>query len=479
MTKINISKKDIIWSYLAQFFNIGAGLITLPLVLNKLSADEIGMNYLMITVSTIIGLLDFGFAPQFARNITYVFAGAKELKKEGVSESTGNVDYNLVAKMIGVAKMVYSILAIVSFLLMLSGGTFYIYRATDGFSKVNNAFFIWIIFCFSIFFSIYFVYFSSLLMGKGLIKEAKIASIAQRSSYILFTYSFLFLGWGLLGVVLASLLAPFIGRIISYKYFYTKEMKGLLSSHHPSKKEKIELFKIIWYNAKKLGLVFIGSYAVNKLGMFFGGLFLSLEEIASYGLMIQLGTIISGISITYNNTLQPKFNSYRVERKDSKLINLFESSMNIFYILMFSGFTILILLGPWILKLIGSNTTLPSTIILLLYGIIVLLENNHSAFATLIVTGNKIPFVESSLIAGACICVGSFCILKFTSIGILGLVAVQGICQLVYANWKWPYVICKEFNINFLNFVYQGFKINIEKFYFLFYKHLSLKIIQN
>ena len=71
------------WSYIAQFFNVGAGFITLPLVLNKLSTEEIAMNYLMMTIGAMVALIDFGFSPQFGRNISYVFSGAQTLEKEG------------------------------------------------------------------------------------------------------------------------------------------------------------------------------------------------------------------------------------------------------------------------------------------------------------------------------------------------------------------------------------------------------------
>lgn len=91
--------------------------------------------------------------------------------------------------------------------------------------------------------------------------------------------------------------------------------------------------------------------------------------------------------------------------------------------------------------------------LLAIYGVIVFLEGNHSSFATLIVTNNNIPFVESSLIAGGCIALGGFFSLQYTALGILGLILVQGISQLVYANWKWPYVVCKEFGINFTFFL--------------------------
>ena len=58
---VNVSRKDVFWGYFAQFFSIGSGIITLPLVLHMLSEEEIGMNYLMLTLGSLVALFDFGF----------------------------------------------------------------------------------------------------------------------------------------------------------------------------------------------------------------------------------------------------------------------------------------------------------------------------------------------------------------------------------------------------------------------------------
>lgn len=456
MSDIRITKKDVAWSYVAQFFNIGAGVITLPMILHMLTEEEIGMNYLMLTISSMVALLDFGFAPQFARNITYVFAGAPELRKEGVAPSTGQIDYKLLSNMIGVAKRVYAFMAMISLALMLSAGSAYIYYVTDGFTNVPNSLAIWVIYSFSVFFNVYYTYYTSLLTGRGQIMESKKAMIAQKLAYIILTFAFLLLGFGLIGVVIANLLSPFVGRFLSHRMFYDREMREKLSFVNSSSDEQKKLFSIIWYNAKKLGLVFIGSYAINKLGMFFAGLYLDLGEVASYGLMIQLVGVISGVAMTYNVASQPVFSAYRTESKTTDLLNKFSMTMVVYYGLFIIGSFGLTLLGPWMLRLIGSNAILPSSSILLLYCLVMFLEGNHGCFATFIVTKNKIPFVESSLIAGAAICIGSFLSLKFTTLGMIGLVAVQGVCQLSYSNWKWPYVVCREFHMSFFRFLRIG-----------------------
>ena len=119
---INISKSDVVWSYIAQFFRIGTGVLTLPLILHMLSTEEIAMNYLMMTIGTMVAMIDFGFAPQFGRNITYVFSGAQQLEKEGLNTDVGNsINYHLLQCLIEVAKKVYGCMSIIVLILLLTG----------------------------------------------------------------------------------------------------------------------------------------------------------------------------------------------------------------------------------------------------------------------------------------------------------------------------------------------------------------------
>ena len=103
--EIKISKKDIIWGYIGQFFNIAAGFITLPLILHMLTTEEIAMNYLMLSVSTLVALMDFGFTPQINRMVSYVYSGANSLNREGlIEEQSKEINYPLLFKLIAVTK---------------------------------------------------------------------------------------------------------------------------------------------------------------------------------------------------------------------------------------------------------------------------------------------------------------------------------------------------------------------------------------
>lgn len=437
--EIKITKADVIWGYIATFFQIASGIIVLPFILKMLSPEEIGLNYLMVTVASMIALVDFGFAPQFGRNISYLFGGAQKLQKEGiVAEQSDSINYHLIATMIEVAKMVYKKLSVAVLFLMSTGGTVYIYKVTNGFSTVNNTVLIWIVFCLSSFFNMYFAYYNSLLIGRGFVMQSKKAIMASRLTYIILSILLLYLGFGLLGTCIANLVSPFVGRYLSYKFFYDSEFLLNIKNQIITDSEKKDTFNTIWYNSKKIGINLVGTYCINKFGMFLAGLYLTLEQVASYGLMTQLGTIVITLSTTMLYTNEPKLASLIVEDSKDRLLKEYSFLISSFHILAIIGSLVFIVLGPWGIELIHSKTTLPNSTIVGLYMLVMILEQNHSASAVLITLFNEVPFIKSSLVSAAMIVLTSWALLNYTNLGILGLVVAQGACQLAYNNWHWP-----------------------------------------
>lgn len=455
---VEITKKDVTWSYVAKLFQIGSGLVTLPLILRLLTTEEVGMNYLMLTVSSIVGLMDFGFSPQFGRNFTYVNSGARRLCREGVEEERGgSIDWHLLSVLISTARFVYRRLSVLALIVMLTFGTGYIWYLTEGFTNVNNSLYIWILYSFSTYFNIYFSYYSSLLTGSGMIRESSQAAILSKSAYLVLCTLFLLLGWGLFAVVAANFIAPFVQRYVSYRAYFKPELKARLAEQTFTREDIRETFSVIWFNAKKLGINFIGAYAVNKMGMFIIGFFLPLATIGSYGLLTQLTTIVSGIANTMFVTYLPKVSNCRVTGDRPMLKRTISFSMVVGQIIMLAGALGIIFVAPYLLELIKSQTMLPSRLICVLYLVIVALELNHSEFASVISTENKIPYVVPSLVSGGVIVLLTFIALKFTTLGLLGVVLVQGIVQAAYNNWRWPLWVFRELDMSISEFYGTGF----------------------
>lgn len=453
---ITTTKKDIIWNYIAIFFNMGAGVIVLPLILHFLSADEIGLNYLMLTISSMVALIDFGFSPQIGRNITYALSGAKRVEREGLKEGVNaEPNYRLLATVIEAAKYIYKRLSVVVFLLMLTFGTFYIHYVTHGFKDVENSLWIWIVFCVSSYFNIYFIYYRSLLTGSGKIYESSVSIILSKLTYIIVCGALIISGCGLISVVVANMLSPLVLFAYSHIMFYTKEIKSELPDD--IKKEEIsEAISGIWYNAKKLGINSLGSFAILKLNLFLVGLFLPLSVVGSFGILTQVVPTLSAVAMALFNSYLPQIASLQVVHDSEGITKKLSITVVTFWLIMIIGGGALVISLPWILEIIGSNAEVPPVMISVIYLVVMTLEGNHTMFSTVIVTSNKVPFVAAGLISGAIIGIVMYLSLKYTSLGLLGVVLAQGLVQLAYNNWKWPLYVLNELNVNPFAFLRQG-----------------------
>ena len=458
--EIKVNKKDVVWGYITMAFNYGTGLFTLPFILNMLSAEEVGMNYLMLTISNLVILADFGFSQQFGRNLTYILSGAQSLQKEGISGvKLGAINYQLVATLIKTAKFVYLRMSLLVLAGMLTLGTIYIYHVTQGFTNIPNSLFIWLLFSVSTFFNFYYKYYTTLLTGSALMMEYNKSCIYSKIVYIAICVGMLFLGCGLMSVVVANFISPFVQRYYSYISFYTDEIKDGLRGQVVTAEDIREMTSTLWFNAKKLGIIFVGQYGISQSGIFFSGLFLSLEEVAAYGLMMQLiNNILCSISKSLFNSISPLFSKDTINHDISQLIRHFSLGNFIFWCIFIVGSLMVIFVAPPVLDLIHSNSHLPSTLVMLVFSIDALLDYNHANFTYILTAQNRFPFVKADLITGMAVVFINLATLYFTDWGLLGLVLGRLCVMLAYNDWKWPSVICRELNVPITIFVKVGYQ---------------------
>jgi O-antigen/teichoic acid export membrane protein len=340
---------------------------------------------------------------------------------------------------------------------MLTFGTFYINKITNGFTLVPHVLIIWILYSISVFITTYNIYLKDILVGKGSIKESRKVIVFSRMAYFVIAYALLMAKCGLISIVIANIIFPLCQRFLFVKYFYDKTVKNEFKKYKVQKDAIKKYFLIIWHNTKKLGVAVISGVLIDRSGLFFAGLFLSLKEIASYGLMNQLVGVIASISLTMFTIYMPKFVECRTKNDISGLIKYFSLTVGIFYTLYILFSICLVLGGPLILMLIKSNASLPGALLLVLYLIQYLLENNHTAFTHIILTNNIVPFAKPAFITAFFVVLGTYIVLRFFDFGLLGIILVPIIAQLCYVNWKWPNIVCNEFELSFFKFIKLSF----------------------
>ena len=437
--EIVVSKKDILSGYIAKIFQYGTGIIVLPVILSHLSAEEIGMNYILMTVGALALIADFGFSGQIGRNVTYVLSGANKIyrKELGTVEKTKDVNYKLLKLIIDASKYLYRRISIGVLLLLITLGTLYMYKVTEGFNNVENSVLIWVLYSIGTYFNIYFLYYNSLLIGAGKIKEQRYSTIYSRIVYIIICFVLIFSGHGLISVVIANLISPFVARYYSYKKFYSGELKDNLPVEMSGRNEIRQAISDIWYTAKKSGTNTIGHYVGTNASTFIAGLFLPLAVTAQWGILVQLISIIEGVAMNIGVSLYPEYCKLRLRGNNEELIRKSSFGITSMIIIMLIGGLTIAFLGPKILTIIRSNAILPPLFFMLAYIVKQIIVCNAQLFAMLMTSRNVIPSPMAVLITSASQIVLITILLKFTNLGIWSLLLGPFIPGMSYTYWAW------------------------------------------
>ena len=420
--------------------------------------EMVGIWTIFMTITSFSALLDFGFNPSFTRNVTYIFSGVTSLKVSGVESITTKdqtVDYSLLKGIIQAMQGFYLRMAIILFLLLTSLGTWYVHELLKNYQgDQKEVYLAWGLLCIINTYNLYTLYYDALLQGKGLIKKSKQIIIVGQLVYLVIAASLIMKGFGLVAIVSAQASSVFIIRFLSYRSFFTMEIRQKL--HAVLSRSKKEILRAISPNAIKIGLTMLGSFSVQKSAIVIGSMYLPLKDIGSYGITLQLISILAGIASIYTATYQPKIAYLRVSQDIKSIRKLYLNGLVALLLTYVAGGLALVLLGSGALNLIKSQTQLLPSLLIAVALIISLLESNHAIAGGILLTNNEVPFFKASLVAGAITILLVLLLLNFTSMGIWAMVLAPGIAHL-YNNWKWPYEVAKQLNIKLSHLLFNDF----------------------
>lgn len=452
--KESLNKKDVIWGYLSKFMSLCSGIITLPLILRMLSEGEIAFNYILISLMSVVALFDLGFAPQFSRNFAFIFGGSQELVRIGLpSKSSNKINFQLLYELIESAKLLYLGLSILVAIILCTFGTWYIYNFTEKFTLITDAGYLWFLFSISVILDFYYRFYTPMLLGSGQIASASKIEVIATSIKIVVLVILLLIGFGLWGVVLSNFMRIVIVRILSFKTFYTCQIKISLNKYKGLKFNRIDILKILWHNAKRVLVVSVATHVSTQLTTILVGAYLSKSDVASYGLLMQLVGVITALSMSIPNSMNPIYSILRVNNNKPKIMENFYFSFGVFLFVYILGTTFLIFIVPELLMIIQSNAALPSMKIILIYLIYKFLENQHCICSSYLTTKNEIVDFESATIIGISNLIIQWVVISYIDCGLIGLIIIQAIIPLFYPNWKWPYEVCKEFRVNYISLI--------------------------
>ena len=443
----NIGKRDLIWAMLATLFRIGSGVLLFPMVLSMLPSETVGVWTIFTSVTLITGILDFGFNQSFARNISYVFSGVRSLKRNGheyvADAENEKIDYVLLKNAIGAMRYFYSRMALILFVFLAVGGTFYMYSLMQNYGgDVREIYVAWAIVCIVNSYNLYTLYYDSLLSGRGLIKRKNQIVLIGNISYLSLAVVLLLCRLGLVAIVSAQLVSVLIIREMSRRSFYSTDIKNGLSN--VAEGEYKSVLKAIVPNAVKLGLASVGGFLTFRLSTFVGPMYISLSEMASFGITLQLLSVVSSLALLYTNVYLPKVFQWRVENNITQVRRTFRLSMLLVFIAFISGGLLISLLGNWALDVLGSDTQLLAGGLLAFLVNHYYLETNMVNATEYLLAKNEVPFYKRYLVSGVVTVILLFVFVGYLGLGVWGIIAAPMISQSILQYWKWPYEVYKE-----------------------------------
>ena len=431
------SKNDYLLALTANLLTLGTSIVTIPITLYFLTEEETGLWFVFITLMSLAQLLDMGFQPTVSRNISYAYCGVTLLKSKGLphflSASDKSPNRQLLQSLLGVSVAIYSRVALCSLILLTVGGGVYVYSLVSSSGTPSFYLISWSLCALGAAINLYYGYQSALLQGCGLIGRANVLIIISRVSFFLIAVALLISGLKLLGLAVATLASAAVMRAIG-SLFVFQWLKSMRLTVRTNKALNRRYFKILWFNAKRMSVVQIGAFLIQRVSVLVAASSLGLSASASYSLTITISNLISGISQVYANACLPHMTSLRLARDSLNLKRRFARVSIVSVSSCIAAFFLLGVFGNIFLVKLGSNTILLGPGYILMLGLIFALEVNHSVSASYLTISNNVPFVRASIVSGIMILL--LCAYSARPFGIIGLILSQGLVQLSYNNWR-------------------------------------------
>jgi O-antigen/teichoic acid export membrane protein len=432
-----IQKSAAAWSFLATLLRVGANVFVLPLVLRQLPPDELGVWYVFGTLGGLASLLDLGFEQTITRMTSYVWGGATRLVAFGLhqEEATGGEarpNLPLLRDLVATLKAYYFYLGLAVLAVLAAGGGGYVWWKTQGLASAGTLRLAWFVYAGGCCLNFMIGRWPALLTGIGAVRAAQVAGVVSQLAYYAVAVGGLLAGLGVWALVAAFVVMGFVARHQGRKFFNTL---AALPGGLPGARFHRELFRVIWPNAWRTGLVSIGSFLTVQANTLVCSAYLSLATTAVYGLSFQLVNILFGLCGVWLAVKLPAINTLRQQGRTAEIEELFARRLRLTLLSYLAGALMILLVAPAALHWIGSKTTLITPAQLAVLLLIRFLELHQTQYCYLILSENNNPFLKPSLFGGAAIVLVSLVLTPV--MGVWGLLLSMGGVQLAFNDW-WP-----------------------------------------
>jgi O-antigen/teichoic acid export membrane protein len=383
-----------------SFFSKSLSLIiVLPLILTRLSTEEIALWYLYMTIISFQMLIDIGFSPTFSRVIAYAMGGAVvDDLKSPKNKNNGQANWKTLELICSEMRVVYSRLGIIWPMLLFIFGTLALIKPVSHVQNTFSAWSAWVVILLVSTVVIRGNIYSSYLQGINQIALLRRWEAITSIGAIVTSFLVLILGGGLLGLVLAHQGWQLL-NILRNRWLSGVVEDGRFKNFTRGRKNK-KVFDAVWPSAWRSGVGHFMTYGlVQASGILYAQVGFA-SGVASYLLGLRLIQTVSQFSQAPFYSKLPALARLFAENKKGGLVALAKSGMGLSYWCYVAGFIGLGISGEPLLKFIGSNADFPPPLLWSLLGLAFFVERYGAMHLQLYSITNHIIWHIANGIAG-------------------------------------------------------------------------------
>lgn len=424
------------WSWALNGLRLAMGLILLPLVLKKLPTPEFGMYYVLLSLMAIAPLVDFGFGPTIGRFVSYAMGGAESIQAHGVARAgdSGAPNYELLWRLLVTTRALYRLLTLALLVILGAWGTYMVELRIHETSSPALTRLAWGVTLVTSLFDIYSNWWEIYLRSMNEVLSAMRIAVLATVVRLVLSAALLVVGCGLLSLPIGTFVGSFLQRRLA-----RRRCLRLLESHpRPEHVDVTEQLRLLWPNTWRLGILCVGGYLTVNANTAICLKVLGLVGNARYGLSIQLLNIAAGMASAWIAVKWPMFGQYHARRDFAGIQKVLRQRIWLQNLSFVAMAVILITCAPALLERFGSGKQILPLDWFMLLTLNAFLEMQVSTWGSVILLGNRFPFLWHAVATNVLSLVLSYSLIRLTSLGLGALVLGPLIAGSLFNYWYWP-----------------------------------------
>ena len=447
-----LGRSAVVWYWLLNFLRLTSGLILLPLIVGRFATADLGMHFVLMSLSALVPLVDFGFGPTIGRFVSYAMGGARSLQTYGLplAERLDGPNFALLWELLMSARRLYRILVVVLLVILGAWGTYLVEMRIHETTSAVMVRLAWLATLAAALLDIYSNWWVVYLRGLNEVLVAARISAFAMGLRLVIAAVLLLAGCGLLSLPVGSFFGSFLQRSLARR----RCLSFLAGSPTPATHEFLGTLRVLWPGTWRTGLIFVGGYLTVNANTAICLKVFGLAANAQYGLSAQLLAIITGLAGVWTSVKWPIIGQLHARYELEKVVKILRPRIWLQFVSFLAAAVGMLLFCPALLNHFGGGKNLLPLGWLSLMALGAFLDMQLALWTTLIYIGNRLPFLWPVVGSNILSPIFSLLLIHFTSLGVAALVLGPLCAGVLFNYWYWPLYACRQIGTGLLGFLF-------------------------